>query len=122
MILVKWRQDLARRTDSLGYTKPQRTGNQWRWQVDVDIILFEPVFVPNLDTVAKTACRQQRNRRTLSFDQQICGECRAINYDINCAGPYGCIRQHLPHPVEYTLLRVVPGGQGLGYKLSWWTF
>ncbi len=55
--LVERHQHPAFRVDALAHRKAQPARDQWRGQVDVDIVLLEAVFVADLDRVAKALGR-----------------------------------------------------------------
>jgi len=50
---VERHQDPAAGVDAFGHRKTQPARHQRRWQVDIDVVLLEPVLVPDLDRVAK---------------------------------------------------------------------
>jgi hypothetical protein len=67
------------RIDPFADRKAQSTGNERRRQIDIDVILLEPVFVPDLEHVAEAFRREKGGPRALSLNQRIGGESRPVN-------------------------------------------
>src|SRR5215470_13290258 len=85
--LIQRRQYLALRVDALAHGQSQPARNERRRQIDIEVVLLETVFVPDLDDVAEPFGGQKGGLGALSLYQRIRSERRAMNDQTYCAGP-----------------------------------
>ena len=72
--------------DALADRQAQPARHQRRRQVDVDVVLLEPVFVADLDHVAKAFGGQQRGLGALALDQRVGRKRGAVDDESTSAG------------------------------------
>ena len=114
--LVQRLQDLALCVDALADRQPQAAGNQRRWQIDIDVVLLEAVFVTDLDDVAETLRGQKRGLGALAFDQRVGGKRRAVDDQFHLPRLDAGFGDHRAHGGKHALFRPARGGQRLGGK------
>ncbi len=112
--LVERHKDPAAGVDALAHRKTQPARHQGRRQVDIYIVLLEPVFVPDLDRVAKALGRQQRGLGPLALDDRISSERRTVNDDRQIGRSERRLAQYRVKPLEHRALGSVRGRQDLG--------
>src|SRR5215471_17522386 len=82
--LIQRRQYLALRVDALAHGQSQPAGNERRRQIDIDVVLLETVFVPDLDDVAEPFGGQKGShyspyaKGNFAFDRVVCGWRRGL--------------------------------------------
>jgi len=82
-------------------------------QFKVQIILFEPVFRPHFNDIAKAFCRDEGEFGAASLDQCICHQRGAVNHLMDRAGRHAGRLGRADDPVEDRLFRLAVIGQHL---------
>ena len=89
--------------DALADRQPKPARHQRRRQIDIDVVLLEAVFVPDLDDVAKALGGQKRCLGALALDQSVGGKRRAVDDEVHVAGRDVRRGDHRAHDREYAL-------------------
>ncbi len=79
--LVKRDEDPAAGIDALAHRIAQPAGDERRGQVDIDVVLLEPVLVPDLDRVAEALGGNEGGLGALTLDDCIGRQRRAMDDD-----------------------------------------
>ena len=95
------------RIDPFADRKAQPTGNERRRQIDIDVILLKPVFVPDLEHVAEAFRREKGGSRALSLNQRIGGESRPVNDEAYLSRLDSCPGMDGSQYGEHALFRAV---------------
>src|SRR6516164_5130488 len=77
--LVERHQHLALRVDALAHGQSQPARNERRRQIDIDVVLLETVFVPDLNDVTEPLGGQKGGLGPLPLYQRIRSERRAMD-------------------------------------------
>ncbi len=80
---VERHQHVAMRVDALAHRKAQPARHQRRRQVDVDVVLLEPILVADLDHVAEALGGEQRGPGALALDDGVGRERRAVHDQVH---------------------------------------
>ncbi len=110
-LLVERDQHIAVAVHSLGNRQSQVTRDQRSGSINIDVVLFEAVFMGHLESVPVPCCCQQRGARAAALDQRIGSQRRAVNYERYITG----FRARTPHDIfnsgQHGLARMVMGRQ-----------
>ena len=69
-------------SQALGHLQPQIARNQGRRPLHIKVVLFETVFIGDLQRIAEAGSGDQRAPRPLAFDQRIGGKRGAMDHQI----------------------------------------
>src|SRR5262249_6797694 len=70
-VFVEILEYLALRVNTLSDRQTPAARNKWERQIDVDVILFESIFVADFDHVAEALRGKKRCFGALAFDQRV---------------------------------------------------
>jgi hypothetical protein len=111
--LIEREENLALRINPLAHRQAQPPGDQRRRQVDIDVVLLEPIFVPDLEHIAEPFGGEKGSSGALALDQRIGGERRPMHDQPDLAGldsRLGCDRAQSSEHARFRRLR---GGEDL---------
>ncbi len=103
--LVQRHEHLAFGVDALADGKAQAARHQRRRQVDIDVVLLEAVFVPDLDGVPEALGRDERGLGAFALDQRIGGEGGAVDDERDLRRHDARCGEHRLHRLEHATLR-----------------
>ncbi len=113
-VLVERHQHPAARVHPLAHREAQAARHERRRQVDIDVVLLEPVLVADLDRIAEALGRQQCGLGAFALDDRVGRESRPVNDDRQFGGCERRFPQHDADRFEDGALRRRRGGQDLG--------
>ena len=106
-------ENLALRIDPLAHRQPQPPRDQRRRQVDIDVVLLEPIFVPDFEHVAKSFGGEKGGSGALALDQRIGGERCPMDDQADLASLDSRLGNHRAQGGEHARFRRLRGGQNL---------
>src|SRR5262249_34484491 len=111
--VIEWEEHLALGINPLGDRQAQPPWNERRRQIHVDIVLFEAVFVADLEPVAEALGGEKGRSRALALDQRVGGKRSPMNDQGDLAGLYAGRRSDRAQSGEHAVLRRLRRGEDL---------
>ena len=107
---IEWEEHLAVGINPLADRQAQPSGNERRRQIHIDIVLFEAIFVTDLEHVTEALGREKGSSGALALDQRVGRERRPMNDQGYLARLDAGLRSDRAQSGEHTLLRRLRGG------------